>query len=177
MSDLLIRLRTEADLPALAEVLAAQQSLSRYPMRWPLPFPIERFVARDVDLAASPGELDGRPVGHVAAQAAHDDQMLPLWEAGHGRPREHLGVMGTLFVDPGVRRLGLGRRLHDIAVDWLRDHDLGPCLDVVPIHAAAQAMYAAAGWRVVGQERPHWLPDGEPDVLAMVLRHSVLPLS
>ena len=169
LTELVIRPRAEADLPALTEVLAAQQSLTRYPMRWPLPFPIERFVARDVDLAAWTAVLDGRPVGHVAAQAACDAQMLPLWEAGHGRPREQLGVMGTLFVDPGVRRLGLGRRLHDTAVDWLRDHDLGPCLDVVPIHAAAQAMYAAAGWRVVGQERPHWLPDGEPDVLAMVL--------
>ncbi|MGZ5405731.1 MAG: GNAT family N-acetyltransferase, partial [Nocardioides sp.] len=146
------------------------QPHTRYPMRWPLPFPIERFVVRDVDLAAWTAELDGRPVGHVAAQRAHDDLMLPLWESGHGRPREELGVMGTLFVDPAARRLGLGRRLHDTAVAWLRDHDLAPCLDVVPIHAAAQAMYAAAGWRVAGQGRPHWLPDGEPDVLAMVLR-------
>ena len=166
---LTIRPRTEADLPALTEVLAAQQSATRYPMRWPLPFPIEQFVIRDVDLAGWTAELDGRPVGHVAAQTAYDEVMLPLWEAGHGRPRERLGVMGTLFVDPGVRRQGLGRRLHDTAVEWLRERDLAPCLDVVPIHAAAQAMYAAAGWRVVGQERPHWLPDGEPDVLAMVL--------
>ena len=166
---LTIRPRTEADLPALTQVLAAQQALTRYPMRWPLPFPIEQFVVRGVDLAGWTAELDDRPVGHVAAQAAHDVAMLPLWETGHDRPRERLGVVGTLFVDPGVRRQGLGRRLHDTAVDWLLERDLAPCLDVVPIHGAAQAMYAAAGWRVVGQERPHWLPDGEPDVLAMVL--------
>ena len=40
---------------------------------------------------------------------------------------------------------------------------------MVPIHAPAQAMYAAAGWREVGRVRPHWLPAGEPDVVAMVL--------
>ena len=168
-AQLVIRPRAEADLPALTRVLAEQQALTRYPMRWPLPFPVEKFIVRDVDLAGWTAELDGRPVGHVAAQAAHDEHMLPLWEAGHGRPRDRLGVMGTLFVDPAVRRQGLGRRLHDTCVDWLVARDLGPCLDVVPIHAAAQGMYAAAGWRVVGQQRPHWLPDGAPDVLAMVL--------
>ncbi len=78
-------------------------------------------------------------------------------------------MLGTLFVDPGVRRRGLGRRLHDTAVAWLRAHDRGPCLDVVPVHAAALEMYAADRLARGGRLRPHWLPDGEPDVLAMVL--------
>ena len=47
-----IRRRRHEDLPALVEVLAAQQPTSRYPMRWPLPFPIEQFVVRDGELAA-----------------------------------------------------------------------------------------------------------------------------
>jgi len=170
---LTIRPRTEADLPALTQVLAAQQSLTRYPMRWPLPFPIEQFVVRDVDLAGWTAELDHRPVGHVAVQGV-DDVFTPAllsapWADAHGRPTDRLGVLGTLFVDPGVRRQGLGRRLHDTAVDWMRAHDLAPCLDVVPVHAAAVEMYAGLGWREVGRVRPHWLPDGEPDVLAMVL--------
>jgi len=164
-----VRPREATDLPALVEVLTAQQPASRYPLRWPLPFPVEDFVVREVDLAAWTALLDGRPVGHVSAQHATDEVVLPLWERGHGRSADRLGVVGTLFVDPGVRRRGLGRRLHDTAVDWLREHDLGPCLDVVPIHAPAQEMYAAAGWREVGRARPRWLPDGEPDVLAMVL--------
>jgi len=181
VSELVIRPRTEADVPALTEVLAAQQPLTRYPMRWPLPFPVEQFVVRDVDLAAWTAELDGRPVGHVAVQCA-DEVFTPRllaqhWERGHGLPVERLGVLGTLFVDPGVRRMGLGRQLHDTAVDWLRDHDLAPCLDVVPIHAAALEMYAGIGWREVARLRPPWLPDGEPDVLAMVLRQGVLPVS
>ena len=167
--ELVVRPREAADVPALAEVLAAQRVATRYPLRWPLPFPVEEFVVRPHDLTAWTALLDGRPVGHVSAQQATDEVVLPMWERGHGRPADRLGVLGTLFVDPGVRRRGLGRRLHDTAVDWLREHDLGPCLDVVPIHAPAQGMYAAAGWREVGRARPRWLPDGEPDVLAMVL--------
>lgn len=178
MTDLLIRPRTETDLPDLTAVLAAQQSATRYPMRWPLPFPVERFVAREVDLAAWTAELDGRVVGHVAVQRV-DDVFTPgrlslEWERGHGLPAERLGVLGTLFVDPAVRRRGLGRRLHDTAVDWLRAHDRGPCLDVVPVHAAALGMYARIGWREVARLRPPWLPDGEPDVIAMILDDRVL---
>ena len=167
--ELVVRTREAADLPALCEVLAAQREASRYPLRWPLPFPVEDFVARPDDLTAWTALLDGRPVGHASAQRAADDLVLPSWERGHGLPADRLGVLGTLFVDPGVRGRGLGRLLHDTAVGWLRDHDLAPCLDVVPIHAPAQAMYAAAGWREVDRVRPRWLPDGEPDVVAMVL--------
>ncbi len=173
VSDLVVRPRRDDDLPALAQVLTAQQAVARYPVRWPLPFPVEQFIAREQDLAAWTAELDGRPVGHVAVQRA--DQVFtpaPLvepWVGGHGLPVDRLGVLGTLFVDPGVRRRGLGRRLHDTAVDWLREQGLAPCLDVVPSHAAALQMYAGLGWREVGRMRPHWLPDAEPDVVAMVL--------
>ena len=166
--ELVVRPREAGDLPALVEVLGAQRGASRYPLRWPLPFPAEEFIARPDDLAAWTALLDGRPVGHASAQRATDEMVLPLWERGHGRPADRLGVLGTLFVDPGVRGRGLGRLLHDAAVAWLREHDLGPCLDVVPIHAPAQAMYAAAGWREVGRARPRWLPAAEPDVVAMV---------
>jgi GNAT superfamily N-acetyltransferase len=167
--ELVVRPREAADLPALVEVLAAQRDASHYPLRWPLPFPVEDFVVRPDDLLGWTALLDGRPVGHASAQRPTDELVLPLWEQGHGRPAERLGVLGTLFVDPAVRGRGLGRLLHDTAVGWMRDRDLGPCLDVVPIHAPAQAMYAAAGWREVGRARPRWLPADRPDVVVMVL--------
>lgn len=168
-----VRERTDADLPALVALLEAQQPAARYPLRWPLPFPVERFVAREVDLAAWVAVLEGRVVGHVAAQRL-DDVFTPgglgrTWAAAHGVPPERMGVLGTLFVDQDVRRRGLGRRLHDTALDWLRRHDLAPCLDVVPVHAAATVMYDRLGWVAAGRVRPAWLPDGEPDVVAMVL--------
>jgi GNAT superfamily N-acetyltransferase len=164
-----VRRRRDEDLPALVEVLAAQQPTSRYPMRWPLPFPIEQFVVRDGELAAWTALAGGRPVGHVAVLEANDELFGPHWERGHGLPADRLGVMSTLFVDPTVREAGLGRRLHDVAVAWLREQGRGPCLDVVPVHAGALALYEAAGWREVCRVRTHWLPDDQPDVLGMVL--------
>lgn len=111
MTDLVIRPRTETDMPALTEVLTAQQPLARYPIRWPLPFPVGEFIWRENDLAGWTAELGGRPVGHVAVQPADDEVFTPrllasLWEQGHGRPAEQLGVMGTLFVDPAARGQG-----------------------------------------------------------------------
>jgi GNAT superfamily N-acetyltransferase len=171
---LAVRRRTDADLPALAEVLVAQRDAALYPVRWPLPFPVEEFIARVNDVAAWTAELDGRPVGHVAVQRADDETFTPAdlsapWVRAHGLPAERLGVIGTLFVDPGVRRLGVGRLLHDTALAWMRATGLAPCLDVVPSHAAALQMYVALGWREVERLRPHWLPADQPDVVAMVL--------
>ena len=168
-----VRPRTEADLPALVEVLAAQREEARYPLRWPLPFPTEDFIRRTSDLEAWVAEVDGRVVGHVAAQAV-DDVFSPgdlglAWSAGHGRPVAELGILGTLFVDPTVRGRGVGRALHDESVGWLRSRGLAPCLDVVPVHAAALVMYERLGWTEVARVRPPWLPDADPDVVAMVL--------
>ena len=168
-----VRPRTESDLPALVEVLAAQREEARYPLRWPLPFPTEDFIRRTSDLEAWVAEVDGRVVGHVAVQGV-DDVFSPgdlglAWSAGHGRPVAELGIMGTLFVDPAVRGRGVGRALPDESVGWLRSRGLAPCLDVVPVHAAALVMYERLGWTEVARVRPPWLPDAEPDVVAMVL--------
>ncbi len=173
MTGVVVRVRVEADLPALVSVLEAQRVESRYPLRWPLPFPPEEFVWRSSDLTGWVAEVDGRVVGHVAVQAA-DDVFTPgglgeAWSAGHDRPVHELGILGTLFVDPSTRGRGVGRALHDVAVEWLRAQGLAPCLDVVPVHAAALVMYERLGWREVTRIRPPWLPDDEPDVVVMVL--------
>jgi GNAT superfamily N-acetyltransferase len=105
----------------------------------------------------------------VAVAEPGDGPLLPLWSTAHGLPASRLGVLTTLFVDPGQRRTGLGRQLHDVAVAWLREAGRGPCLDVVPLHAAATAMYAGLGWVEVGRGRPAWLPADAPDLVAMVL--------
>jgi GNAT superfamily N-acetyltransferase len=168
-----VRRRDRADLPALVEVLTAQREEARYPLRWPLPFPAEDFVWRSSDLEGWVAEVDGRVAGHVAVQAV-DDVFSPgdlghAWSSGHGRPVTELGIMGTLFVDPAVRGRGVGRALHDVSVGWLRERSLAPCLDVVPVHVAALVMYERLGWTEVARVRPPWLPEAEPDVVAMVL--------
>lgn len=68
-----IRTRRPEDLPALAEVMAEQQPVSRYPVRWPFPYPLEDFIARSEELAAWTAEVDGVPVGHVSVQPLQKD--------------------------------------------------------------------------------------------------------
>jgi hypothetical protein len=42
-----VRPRERCDLPTLVRSLGEQQPTSSYPMRWPLPFPVEQFIERD----------------------------------------------------------------------------------------------------------------------------------
>ena len=131
------------------------------------PFPIEEFVVRRAELASWTALADGEPVGHVAVLAAGDELFTPHWERAHGLPAERLGVLSTLFVDPTLRGARLGRRLHDVAVGWMREQVLGPCLDVVPVHTGALRLYESTGWVEVVRLRPPWLPAGQPDVIGM----------
>jgi len=47
-----IRPRRDDDVAVLADLLIEQQPVSRYPYRWPLPFPVEDFLVRDGEQAA-----------------------------------------------------------------------------------------------------------------------------
>lgn len=160
-------------------MLAEQQPVSRYPFRWPLPFPTEEFIARPHELAAFVAEFDGEVVGHVCVQSvqgqalthAHDDDALDrAWSRGHGRPVDELATVSALFTALSARGEGAGGALLDTAVDWIRDEGLAPCLDVVPAHTIALQVYEARGWTRVGEARPPWLPPDEPAVIAMILR-------
>lgn len=72
-----------------------------------------------------------------------------------------------------ARGSGVGRALLDTVVGDIRAAGLRPCLEVLPVHAAALSLYGTAGWREVLGVRPTWLReaagDGGPDVRAMVL--------
>ena len=167
-------------MPALVDALARQQPASRYPARWPLPFPAAEFIVRELEIAAfvAVGDQDGngRALGHVSAcrielsdSSFEGDDITRLWMAGHDRPIEDLGTVSALFLAPEAQGRGLGSRLLRAAVDALRTDGLAPCLDVTHFSRAAEAMYRARGWRRVGGARPYWLPADWPDVSVMVL--------
>ncbi len=173
-----VRPRRDDDLPELVEVLADQQPVSRYPVRWPLPFEPERFVRRDDELAAWTLEVDGAVAGHVCVQPVAsllegaEPQLVALWEESHERPAEQLACLSALFVDHRLWGRGLGGRLHDTAIGWLDDRDLGACLEELPRPGGASPLYARRGWRVAGTARPGWLPAGEGPVLVQWLPRS-----
>mgnify|MGYP001156519213 CR=1 FL=1 len=57
----------------------------------------------------------------------------------------------ALFVDPNFEGHGIGRRLHDVMVAWLFRGDSRPVWLTTEPGTRAARMYAASGWRHVGQ--------------------------
>lgn len=166
---LVIRPRADADLPALGRALVEQQAASGYPHREPLPMAPEDFVARSGALATWTALLDDEPVGHVAVLPVRDPEvslepaLSRLWMAGRGLPADRLAEIGVYFTAAHVRGRGVGA-----ALDHLAEHELAPCLDVIPTGSAVD-LYRRTGWREVGRTRPAWLDADAPDVVAMVL--------
>lgn len=169
-------------MPGLVEALFAQQAGTRYPVRDPLPIPGEVFLHADDTpqpaLGAFAAELDGAVVGHGCwlgplTGGADAEAMNAICAAAHGCPVEELGWISSLFVAAAARGTGLGRRLLTAVIDDVVAAGRRPCLEVVPLHGAALALYRASGWREVGSVRPGWLVDhlgdAAPDVLIFVL--------
>ena len=166
MTTVRVRRRDPEDLPALVEVLAAQQSSSSYPLRWPLPFPVEEFLVRPDEEAAWVAEIEERVVGHVSV-CALDDALRPVFVEAVSSG--DLALLTVLFVGLDTLGLGVGARLHDAAVAWIRETGRIPVLDVVPTHARAVEFYRHRGWREIGTVRPDWLPEDRPALTLMVL--------
>ena len=168
MRSVLVRGRTADDLPALVEVLAEQQFSSSFPLRWPLPFPVEQFLVRPHERAAWVAEVDGQVVGHVSV-IGPDAELAPVFVEAVGTDR--LAMVAVLFVGLTTLGLGVGARLHDVAVAWIREAGLVPVLDVVPTHDRAVQFYRRRGWREIGSVRPGWLPEDRPALMLMSLGH------
>ena len=167
-SPVLIEPRRAEDLPLLADVLAEQQPSSRYPFRWPLPYPVEQFIVRAAEEQAWVARRDGRPIGHVSTSRVTGEVVEPF-ERATGRPAAELALVTVLFVATEAQGTGVGGRLLDTAVSWARSRDRLPVLDVVRAHGNALAVYRHRGWRVVGDVRPGWLPPAEQPLLLMQL--------
>lgn len=173
----IVRARTPADVPVVGELIMRQQPQTRYPFRNPLPFPVEQFVVRDGELAAwvaetTPDEAAEAPrvVGHVSVLDVTGHEIGPSWAEAVGRPVGELAAVSVLVVDLALGRRGIASRLMDACESCI--HGLGrtPVLEVVAdAHSRAVSLYLRRGWRVVGEVRPRWLPEGEGPVKMMVL--------
>ncbi len=161
-----VRERRPDDLPVLCDLLAAQQAESSYPVRWPLPFPVEDFLVRPSELRAWVVEVDSEVLGHVTA-ASVDDVLAPVFAEATGAAGHHM--VSVLFTGAAARGRGLGGLLLDTAVDWIRDRGHVPVLDVVPVHTPALALYRRRGWLEVASWRFPWLAPELPDVALMAL--------
>lgn len=166
---LVMRPRAAADLPALVDLVGEQQPQSRYPYRWPLPFPVEDFLVRPGEIETWVAEDDEGLLGHVSLTRADVDEHAAAWSQGTGRPAGELAVVSVLVVASRARRRGIGRALIGEAVARSRALDLQPVLDVVPVNDAALAMYRGLGWVELSRARASWQPDDAPDLVLMAL--------
>ena len=159
-----------------------QQPLTHYPFRNPLPFPVEEFVVRRGELASwvavaeqvstssTTGTGSTTVVGHVSVLDVTDHEIGPAWSVATGRPVEELAAVSVLVVDHERTGHGIGSRLMETCEAHLREIGRQPVLEVVGgAHGRAVSLYLARGWQIVGDVKPHWLPDGEGPVHIMAL--------
>lgn len=124
------------------------------------PWPAEAVAA----LTGQPGVLallatvDGAPVGLALLRAAADEAEIL-----------------TLGVLPEARRAGHGRALVDAGVAWARQSGCAALfLEVAESNAAAQALYAGAGFRRVGRRPGYYAGSGGgPAEAALILRRDL----
>jgi len=153
-ADASIRVRTEGDLDTCAELARAVRAVDGYPVYLPgedfrtflvTPRPIEAWVAADGDGV----------VGHVALHRRTSPEVTALAAERLGEAPERLAVVARLLVSPDRRREGIGGALLRTAAGRGRR----AVLDVVPGLRAAVSLYAACGWRPLGEVHVR-LPDG-----------------
>ncbi|MFF4803632.1 GNAT family N-acetyltransferase [Streptomyces sp. NPDC001351] len=153
----LVRPRTDGDLPACVEALAAVHRHSGYPVNWP-DRPAD-WLTTHAQLTAWVAELDGHVVGHLSlSRAAEGDAAPALWAAREGVGVDVTAVVGRLFVSPAARGHGLGGALVARAVEEAWTLGLHPVLDVVDSDAAATALYERLGWELLDVVEQHWAP-------------------
>ena len=108
----------------------------------------------DPDQASWIAERDGLGLAYAHAGPCH----LPHPEADMGQ-----GELYRLYVARGAQGLGLGTRLLDTALDWMRRRFAGPqWLGVWSGNLKAQGLYARYGFAKVGEYRfpvGAWLDD------------------
>jgi GNAT superfamily N-acetyltransferase len=82
--------------------------------------------------------------GEPAGEAVGFMQLYPSFTSvSLGR----VWILNDLFVDPGVRRGGVGRRLLEQARDWaVETQAKGLILSTALTNKAAQSLYEACGW-------------------------------
>ncbi len=162
-----IRPRRDVDVPVLANLLTEQQPVSRYPYRWPLPFPVEAFLVRDHEQAAWVAELNGTVAGHVMVGSVESELSSEEFRGRIGCAEP--AVVSVMFVDGAVRGRGVGGLLLDTAVAWARERGRVPVLDVVPVPDSALGFYRHRGWVEIGRRWVAWLPADHPHVLSLAL--------
>ena len=141
----MIRDRVSDDGAACLDLLLRVHARDGYPLHLP-PERVAGFFMTQADVAAWVVELDGRVVGHVALRRGPDDPTLVAVHRALGVPQQELLMVSRLFVDPDVRRAGVGRALLRHATAHASAMGRRAVLDVGQTLSTAVALYESEGW-------------------------------
>ena len=72
------------------------------------------------------------------------------WPVGFSMASFEIGELFGLFLRPGYHRRGIGRRLLELAVDWMRKKDAAGMRLLTDPGTRAESLYRAAGWEAEG---------------------------
>ena len=142
---MLIRPRTDEDVPACLALMRRTHELDGYPRYWRAD--PQQFLVGAGEQAAWVAERDGTPVGHVAVHDASGNPVLPAAQAATGAEPAALAVVARLLVSPDARRTGVGARLLDEATAWVHAQGRRPVLDVLQDEPGVIALYERRGWQ------------------------------
>lgn len=145
-----IRERREGDLDDLVAVAGRVHQLDNYPIFLPDDDYI-RFLSQPPPLAAWVAVRGRKLVGHVALNETTSPSVMELVE--ERGPTAQPVYVARLLVDPGSRRLGVGRQLLDHARRAAANAGHCPFLDVVdtPTATPAISLYRRDGWEELGR--------------------------
>lgn len=164
LTSVMLRARTDSDLPGCVATLHAVHRQDRYPTWWPED-PAGWLSPLGTVAAWVALDDDGSVLGHVCVVSPVEDHMVA---ETLGVSVDRLAAVSRLFVSPAARgrALRLGSRLLDAARDWAELSGLQLMLDVLDDGAPAVELYERCGWQLVDRRQTDWLtPEG--------LRHGV----
>jgi predicted N-acetyltransferase YhbS len=140
----LIRDKTDADAGPCLDLLRRVHAVDNYPLI--LPADVSRFIAPPYEVRAWVAVQEGEVLGHVALHRASVDPTFEAAQRATGLPAERLVVLSRLFVDPRLRRSGLGRSLLNTATSASRSRGQRAVLDVGQTLLGPIALYESEGW-------------------------------
>jgi GNAT superfamily N-acetyltransferase len=149
----IVRLRADADLPALDHLVRRTHAERGYPRHLPED-PVGWLVgsASTTDFWVSyVAEHGDELLGHVALASALGDLAEQAWSRALGLPPDRLAVVKRLAVDPAHEGRGIGRALLGRAVTAAHERGRWPVLDTTADNVRAARLYERAGWRDAGE--------------------------
>ncbi len=141
---LVVREKSPTDHAACLALVRRVHVADGYPLH--LPDDLPGFLTPDYERAAWVADDGGEVVGHVALHDASVDPTLEAGQRATGLPADHLAVVPRLFVEPRMRRAGVGRALLPRATAHARASAQRALLDVGQTLPGAIALYESQGW-------------------------------